>query len=57
MKKRHLTKATINGKTSLYEFKFEVKVERIKRDFPDAIILNDIPFAEALELYKETVDA
>jgi hypothetical protein len=53
MRTKHLFK-TADG---LFEVRHEVKVERIKRDHPDAIILNDLPIDEALEIYKEATDA
>jgi len=52
MRTKHLFK-TSDG---LFEVRHEVKVARIKRDHPDAVILNDLPIEEALSIYKEATN-
>ena len=51
MRGKHLFKTS----EGLFEVRHEVKVEQIKRDYPDAIILNDLPVEKALEIYKGAV--
>jgi len=52
MRTKHLFK-TSDG---LFEIRHEVKVARIMRDHPDAVILNDLPIDEALAIYKEATN-
>lgn len=52
MRTKHLFKTS----EGLFEIRHEVKVARIMRDHPDAIILNDLPIDEALAIYKEATN-
>ena len=51
MKKNHLFKTS----EGLFEMSHKACSQIIHRDYPDAVILNEIPEAEALEIYKESV--
>ena len=51
MKKIMRTKHLCKDEKGFFTYPHEVKVARIIRDNPKAIILNDLPFDEALTLY------
>ncbi len=43
------------GKMSLWDYDHRYTSETIKRSYPEAIILNDLPEDEALTIWRETV--
>ncbi len=51
MRRHHLVKL----EDGLYQWRHEVAVWKIKRQHPEAIILNDLPEAEALAIFRAEV--
>lgn len=59
MRRNHMVKMRDDGRKGyyLYEFAFEVSVANINNRYPNSVILNDLPFEEAVKEWKECANA
>tara|TARA_R100001443_G_scaffold24547_2_gene36949 strand:+ start:117 stop:623 length:507 start_codon:yes stop_codon:yes gene_type:complete len=59
MKRKHIVKMKADGRKGyyLYEFAFKASVANINKHYPNSVILNGLPFEEAVKEWKECENA